>query len=59
MDFRLNDVVQIKAIEMSGFIDGIMHENAGTQYRVVYWSNCERHTVWMHPSEITKQTGEK
>lgn len=52
--FDLGDHVNIVAINVNGRIDCIEVDSSGISYRVIYWNNCERYSVWMHEWEIEK-----
>lgn len=48
----LNESVVVKQLGIIGIVTGILCENAGTQYRVVFWTNGERRQEWLFPVEI-------
>lgn len=51
-EYAIGDSVVIRAIESRGFVDALMRDGAGVQYRVVYWHADERKSVWMYAREI-------
>ena len=50
--YYLGQKVNIKAIARPGEIDSLMHSINGQEYRVVYWNDGQRYSVWMYPTEI-------
>jgi hypothetical protein len=50
--YNLQDEVTIKAIQMRGRIDQISWSSLGQEYRVVYWNDSTRNSVWMYEWEI-------
>lgn len=50
--YNLQDEVIIKAIQMKGKIDQISWSSLGTEYRVIYWNDSARNSVWMYEWEI-------
>ena len=55
-EFALLDSVRIVPIGISGVVDSLCIDSAGTQYRVAYWYNGERKTTWMYADEIAKES---
>lgn len=49
---RLGDEVRISAIDRPGIVTGLLAEAEGPQYRIAYWWDGVRHSVWAHGSEI-------
>lgn len=50
--FEIGQAVNVVAISTIGFVDGMILDKDGPQYRVVYWHNGTRSAVWMYPREI-------
>jgi hypothetical protein len=48
----IGDRVKVKTIEMIGSIDALCQDIQGKQYRVVYWNDGQRYSVWMYAWEI-------
>lgn len=48
----LGDTVRIAAINEIGRISGILHNDEGTHYRVVYWADMTRREEWLYGWEI-------
>jgi len=51
-NFSIHESVRIKAIGITGHVDAQMNSINGTEYRVGYWYNGERKSVWMYGREI-------
>ncbi len=51
-DFDVGQFVKVKPIGMIGAIDSLSLDNNGKQYRVVYWNDGDRQSVWMYRWEI-------
>jgi hypothetical protein len=50
--FDIGQSVKVKPIGMIGVVDSMSLDNNGKQYRVIYWNDSERHSVWMYEWEI-------
>ena len=50
--FEIGQSVKIKAIGMIGVVDSLTIDINGKQYRVVYWNDGSRCSVWMYEWEI-------
>jgi hypothetical protein len=50
--YNLQDEVTIKAIQMKGRIDQISWSHLAIEYRVIYWNDSQRNSVWMYEWEI-------
>lgn len=50
--FDLNEQVMVREIQRPGKIEALMIDFLGVQYRVAYWDNSERKTVWLHEEEL-------
>lgn len=50
--FNLCDKVILKEIQRPGVIDLLQLDNLGKMYRVAYWDDAERKTVWLYADEI-------
>lgn len=53
--YNLHSEVTIKAIKMPGVIDSISWGINGMEYRVVYWNDGHRESVWMYEGEIERR----
>ena len=51
-DFDIGELVTIIAIGMQGRIDSMSNDINGKMYRVVYWNDSQRYSVWMYRWEI-------
>lgn len=47
--------VKITDIGMTGRIDALLLEATGEMYRVVYWNDGTRNSVWMYDYELTPE----
>lgn len=50
--FYLNQNVLNKEVQRPGKIEALTIDFLGPQYRIAYWDNSERKTVWLHADEI-------
>ena len=50
--FELRQKVLVKEIQRPGRVEAVTVDFLGPQYRVIYWDNSERKTVWMFEDEI-------
>jgi hypothetical protein len=50
--YELGQTIKIKAIGMPGQIDALSFGPNGEEFRVVYWNNGQRYSVWMYDWEI-------
>ena len=53
-EYAIGDRVKILDIGMLGAVVALCQDVEGQQYRVVYWNNGERFSVWMYSWELTK-----
>lgn len=51
-DYTLGQTVKVKAIGMLGLVDSLSLDMNGKQYRVVYWNDGQRYSVWMYDWEL-------
>ena len=51
--FDLKDRVLIREVQRPGVVDAITLDYLGIQYRVAYWDNSKRETVWLPEEELT------
>ncbi len=51
-EYDLGQKVLIKEINRPGFINALLLNSSGTQYRVIYWDNCSRKDEWLYSCEI-------
>jgi hypothetical protein len=52
LDFKVGDRVMIKEIQRPARVEMVQLDFLGTQYRVAFWDNSKRETVWLYPDEI-------
>ena len=45
--FKIRDNVNIVPIGLKGIVDALLQEMNNQSYRVNYWNNGERKTVWL------------
>lgn len=50
--FDLQQRVMVKEIQRPGVVEALMIDYLGVQYRVAYWDNSDRRTVWLHAAEL-------
>ncbi len=50
--FTLKQKVMIKEIQRPGTVEILQVDSLGTMYRIVYWDNSERKTVWVYEDEL-------
>lgn len=50
--FSIADRVMIKEIQRPGRVEMIQIDSIGVMYRVAYWDNSERKTVWLYSDEL-------
>lgn len=51
--YDVGDKVFIEQAQISGIIDAMIAEVSGYQYRVVYWHDGIRNSVWVYSNEIS------
>lgn len=54
-NYKIGDLVTITEISRPGIVDGLSTDNNGTMYRVIYWFNGVRNSVWMYECEIVER----
>ena len=52
--YGIGDLVKVMAIDVYGAVDSMSVGTGGEMYRVVYWNDGERNSVWMYEGEIGK-----
>lgn len=50
--YEIGQEVKVKPIGMIGVVDSLSLDNNGRMYRVVYWNDGDRHSVWMYSWEL-------
>jgi len=50
--YNIEDRVKVKAIDIEGQIDSMATDIRGEMYRVVYWNDGVRYSVWMYEWEL-------
>jgi len=53
--FDLNEKVIIREVQRPGMVESLTIDFLGPQYRVFYWDNSERKTVWLKEDEIERR----
>lgn len=53
--FDINAKVLIKEIQRPGKVAAIIIDFLGTQYKVDYWDNSERKSVWLPADELERR----
>jgi hypothetical protein len=53
--FNLEERVIINEIQRPGVVEALTVDFLGPQYRVCYWDNSERKTVWLKAEELTSR----
>lgn len=56
--YSIGESVKIKAIDMIGRVDSLSLDTNGMTYRVVFWNDGSRCSVWMYDWELSP-LGEK
>lgn len=51
----IGDKVMLAEIQRPGRVDQSTVDFSGVMYRVAYWDNSERKTVWVYADEITER----
>jgi hypothetical protein len=51
--FDLNSKVIINEVQRPGVVEALMIDFLGPQYRIAYWDNSDRKTVWLQASELS------
>ena len=51
-EYDIGDEVLIKAINIIGKIDSLTLDNNGKMFRVIFWNDGSRHSIWMYSFEI-------
>lgn len=54
-EFSIRDRVLIREIQRPGVIEAITIDYFGIQYRVSYWDNSERKSVWLPEHELEER----
>lgn len=50
--FDLNQKVLIREVQRPGMVEALTIDFLGVQYRVAYWDNGDRKTVWLKQDEL-------
>lgn len=51
-EYEIGQSVRVEPIGMFGVVDSLSLDNNGKQYRVVYWNDGTRQSVWMYGWEL-------
>lgn len=54
--FDLGARVIVREIQRPGKIEALIIDNLGPQYRVTYWDNSKRESVWLCADELEART---
>lgn len=54
-EYDLNEKVLIREVHRPGVIESLCVDFLGPQYRVAYWDNSERRTVWLKADELERR----
>ena len=49
---KIYDTVKIIPLDREGILEEISESVTGFLYRIAYWNNGERYSVWVTPKEI-------
>ena len=52
-EFNLGDKVIINELQRPGKVEALMIDFLGVQYRVAFWDNSQRQTVWLSADELS------
>ncbi len=55
IEFEIGDLVLIKEIQRPGRVEVIQHDFLGTTYRIAFWDNSKRESVWLYADEIERR----
>lgn len=50
--FNLGARVIIREIQRPGKVEALMIDYLGVQYRVAFWDNAKRESVWLNDDEL-------
>lgn len=50
--FNISERVLIREIQRPGKIEALMIDFLGVQYRVSYWDNSKRESLWLSAEEL-------
>jgi hypothetical protein len=50
--FDLGEKVIIREVQRPGVVEALTVDFLGPQYRVIYWDNSDRKTVWLKAEEL-------
>jgi hypothetical protein len=50
--FTVNQQVKVKPLDLPGHVVGVCQYQDGQTYRVVWWSDGDRHDTWLYAHEI-------
>lgn len=50
--FSLGDKVMVREIQRPGRVELVQLDMLGTMYRVAFWDNAERKSVWLYADEL-------
>ncbi len=45
--------VKIRAVDLYGYVSGVLLDTEGLQYRVIYWTDGVRKHEWFYMFELT------
>ena len=50
--YKFGEEVRIKPLELNGYVDAVNADASGETYRVTYWFNGERKSVYVDKRDI-------
>lgn len=53
--FDITNKVIIREIQRPGTVEAMTIDCLGTQYRIAYWDNSERKSVWLSADELASR----
>lgn len=54
--FNLGERIRIKELDRPGIVDALGVFDCGVEYRVVYWNDGKRESVWVYAWEIEEDS---
>ena len=52
--YDIGERVVITPLNVVGFVDAVLTDVGGDQYKVIYWNDGSRYTLWLYACEITE-----
>jgi len=57
IEYKVDEEVKLVSLGMPARVEEVSISVAGVTYRVSYWNNGERYSVWVSRREIRKEVG--